>query len=157
MQTSDFLSALALCTSVGSAVYARWSGTAAQRANEIALHNERLKIYKGLQMFHMTLVTRGVGFPDEAIWHFGDHAHLSEFYFPAADYERLTEIMDAAIRVKGMHDTWTGYRDSGDARARDAATAMHAELRAVVALCKASDEKLREQLRLSRKSPNKLV
>ena len=93
MQNSDVIAALALCASIGSAVYLRWSGIAAQRANEMALHNERLKIYKGLQVFNTTVVTRGGGFPDEAILSYSDHAHLSEFNYPEAGYISLTAIV----------------------------------------------------------------
>jgi len=58
MGISDVIAAIALCASAGSALYARWAGKAAQRANEIAIHNERLRIYKGLLKFRAVLTTR---------------------------------------------------------------------------------------------------
>jgi hypothetical protein len=153
----DPIALLALFVSGGAALYARWSAQATQRANEIAIHNERLSIYKGLQLFHMTLVTRGVGFPEEAIWHFSDHANLSEFYYSQSEYDQLKAIVDAAVALKGIHDEWTRQREEGDARASSTARAMNAGFRAVRDLCKAADEKLRARLRLDLSTPNRFI
>jgi hypothetical protein len=153
----DPIALLALFVSGGAVLYARWSAQATQRANEIAIHNERLTIYKGLQLFHMTLVTRGVGFPEEAIWHFSDHANLSEFYYSQGEHDQLKAIVDAAVALKGTHDEWTRQREEGDSHASDTARAMNVDFRAVRDLCKAADEKLRARLRLDQSTPNRFI
>ena len=113
METSNFIAALALCVSAGSAVYARWSGQAAQRANEIAIHNERLRIYKGLLAFRATLTTKGVNFPDEALWEFADLVLLSEFYFSQSAHKAMQKLLDDGNQIKARHDHWQHARDSG--------------------------------------------
>jgi len=112
MELSDFMTALALCVSAGSAVYARWAGKAAQRANEIAIHNERLRIYKGLLEFRAVLTTRGPGFPDDELWKFGDLVLLSEFYFSKAAHEEMQKLLEDGNQIKARYEHWQSTKES---------------------------------------------
>lgn len=62
---ADYISYIAILVSILATLYARWAGKAAQRANEIALHNEKLKIFQRFQEFHMSLVQSGAGFHED--------------------------------------------------------------------------------------------
>ena len=122
MGISDVIAAIALCASAGSALYARWAGKAAQRANEIAIHNERLRIYKGLLEFRAVLTTRGAGFPDDELWKFADLVLLSEFYFSKAAHEAMQKLLDDGNQIKARHEHWQSTKESRG----DTATAVRA-------------------------------
>lgn len=156
METSDFIAALALCASVGSAVYARWAGQAAQRANEIAIHNERLRIYKGLLAFRATLITRGPGFPDEALWEFADLVLLSEFYFSQSAHKAMQKLLDDGNQIKARHDHWQHTRDSGGDTVA-AVKAMHELHRATRDQCAVVADMLKPDLLLQNSNPRRLV
>jgi hypothetical protein len=109
---SDLLAVFALCASVASAAYARWAGRAAQRANEIAIHNERLRIYKGLLEFRAMLTTRGPSFPDDELWKFGDLVLLSEFYFSKAAHEAMQGLSKDGNEIKARYEHWQATREA---------------------------------------------
>ena len=48
MQVSDWIALLSAFVAILSALYARHSVQEARRANEIGLHNEKLKVFKGI-------------------------------------------------------------------------------------------------------------
>lgn len=57
-----------------AALYARWQAVAAQRANEISLHESRLAVHKGLGRFRTHISARGTsikegGFKSEVQTH----------------------------------------------------------------------------------------
>jgi hypothetical protein len=157
MDLTDLGAACAFLISILAAAYARWAGKAAQRANEIALHNQRLTIYKGLQAFHMALLAGGVAFQEDAIWRFSDHANLSEFYFPAKQYKVLQELVDDANAVKTSHILWESIKDVDVANAMSARIKLYEEFRALTVKCKTADADIRDRLRLDRTGPSRLV
>jgi hypothetical protein len=156
MDSSDLLAAFALCASVASAVYARWAGSAAQRANEIAIHNERLRIYKGLLEFRAMLTTRGPGFPDDELWKFADLALLSEFYFSEAAHDAMQKLLKNGNEIKARYEHWEATRESrGDTTT--AVQAMHELHRATRDQCGVVAEMLKPTLLLHKNKPTWLV
>jgi len=152
METTEFISVIALCASIGSAVYARWSGQATQRANEIAIHSERLKIYKGLLEFRAFLTTRGPGFPDEALWQFADLVLLSEFYFSSRAHEAMKALLEDANQIKARHDHWQQTKESGR-DSTSAVQAMHELHRATREQCAVVAELMKPDMLLHSSKP----
>ena len=156
MVTSDVIAVLALCASAGSALYARWAGKAAQRANEIAIHNERLRIYKGLLEFRSILTTRGPSFPDDEMWKFADLVLLSEFYFSKAAHEAMQKLLDDGNQTKARYELWQSMKDScGDiATATRAMNDLHCATRD---RCGAVADMLKPDLLLHANKPSWIV
>lgn len=156
MDTFDFFAALALCASAASAIYARWAGKAAERANEIAMHNERLKIYKGLLEFRAVLATRGPGFPDEELWKFWDFVLLSEFYFSKKAHIAMKKLADDGNQIKAQYDLWHGMRESsgGLNLSRQTLDALHRSTRDE---CGAVADLLKSDLLLYANKPTWLI
>lgn len=97
-----------------AALYARWAAIAAQRANEIAIHNERLKIYKAIWNHHATLATRGPHYPEDALWVFHDAVQLSEFYFGTSEYEALKGILGDSFEILNLSGLWDITKSQGE-------------------------------------------
>jgi hypothetical protein len=156
MDSSDLLAVFALCASVASAVYARWAGRAAQEANEIAIHNERLRIYKGLLEFRAILTTRGPGFPDDELWKFADLALLSEFYFSEATHKAMQKLSADGNEIKARYEHWQATKESrGDTRT--AVQAMHELHRSARDQCGVVAEMLKPTLLLHKNKPTWLI
>jgi hypothetical protein len=98
-----FLSAL---VAMLSALYARWQARAADKSNQIALHADRLDVYKGLVRFRAYITARGVSIKDDEVWKFAEAAELSEFYFPAAVHKRMDSVFQRAIELLSLNDQW---------------------------------------------------
>ena len=153
MDTSDFFAAFAVCASAGSALYARWAGKAAQRANEIAIHNERLRIYKGLLEFRAVLTTKGSSLPDGELWKFADLVLLSEFYFSKAAHEEMHKLLKDGNEIKARYEHWQSTKEShGDSAA--AVRAMNDMHRATRDQCGAVAEMLKPALLLHANKPS---
>lgn len=145
---SDWIALAAFAVSGLAAAYARWSAKAAERANRIAIHNEKIRIYRGLLEFRAVLATRGPGFPDEDLWKFHDLVTLSEFYFSDKEYAALQEIVKDAHQVKTRNDLWKHLRDERDPNAPEAAKEMHALHRGVRDRCEIVAAQLKPGLKL---------
>ena len=156
MDNSDLFAAFALCASVGSAVYARWSGKAAQQANEIAIHNERLRIYKGILSFRATLTTRGPGFADEVLWEFSDLVLLSEFYFSDRVHKSMQKLLEDGNQIKARYEHWQDTKETRN-NSEAAVKAMNELHRATRDQCGAVADMLKPALRLGAKMPTWLV
>lgn len=157
MSWSDLFAFLAVVVAVLSAMYSRWSAMAAQRANEIATHNERLRIYRGLLNFRMTLTTRRASFPDEALWEFADFVLLSEFYFSERAHNEFQKLLDEGNQIKAMHEVWQHNRKTGQGDAARARTTTKEMLRKTKDRCGELIDMLKPDLRLEASKPGWLV
>lgn len=149
MTESDLIAFGAAFVAALSALYSRWSAKAAERANDIAVHNERLRIYKGVLRFRAVLITRGTGFPDESLWELADLVVLAEFYFSRQAYEGLQKLLNDGGQIKARHDHWRSTVDGGG-NGREGARALHELFRETRAHCDTVLEMLKPDLRLSR-------
>jgi hypothetical protein len=113
----DWVSAIAALVSVVAAVYARWQAKAAERQNEIALHNERLRLYHATLHFGSTLAGKGPRISDEDAWKFRESAELAEFYFDEPLYKKLSVIFDDALQLLTKNDQWGEAKEAGDSTA----------------------------------------
>lgn len=157
MTWSDLVALLAAFVAILSALYSRWSAKAAQRANEIAIHNEKLRIYRGLLDFRAALITRGPGFPDEVLWQFADVALLSEFYFSEGAHKEFAELVNDANKIKALHDVWRHNRESKQGDAQKTAKSMNELHRNTRDRCEALAKSLKPALRLEVGTPRWLI
>lgn len=118
------VSIVSALVAVLSALYARWQARAAERQNEIALHNERLRLYHATLHFGSTLAGKGPRIDDGDAWRFRESAELAEFYFSEAVHKKLSVIFDDALQLLSKNDQWAEAKSTGDA---GAATALNNE------------------------------
>lgn len=155
MNTSDIIATAAVILAAAATFYAKRSADSArsaaqsaERANHLALHNERLVVYAALQEFKRSVERYGHGFPDTAVWSLSEAARLSEFCLPQRHYKTLSHIVDTAVKVKGSRSDWEDYRTAGDtAQAEPALVQLHAQTAELRNLCDTCDRDLREHLR----------
>lgn len=102
-----------------SALYARWQAGAAKRANDIALHESRLSIYKGLARFRVHLTGNGPNLKEEEVWRFLEAAEMSDFYFPAGTFKKLMSIFEGAQALLILNEEWRDARGVKLGRAQD--------------------------------------
>ena len=101
MDTSDWISLTALFVSVVSVLFARFAASQAGRANDIALHSEKLKIFKGFLEFRREIAGMGSSFDESTLCRLYEHIQLSEFYFGQKFYDQLKQLWDCAYNVVG--------------------------------------------------------
>jgi hypothetical protein len=157
MAWSDIIAILAALVATHSAVYVRWSAKATQRANEISIHNERLRLYKGLLTFRATLYTKGSSFHVESLWEFADIALLSEFYFSEDQYILFKNVVDRCHHILSMRDKLHHMQEFGGANTSDAARKIESAYNETRSQCDALVEKLRPVLRLVVGKPSWLI
>lgn len=106
MDLSDLIALGSVVVAILAALYARWSALAAQRTNEIAIHNERLKVYRSVLDFGATVAARGPSILEEHVWRFNEAVQLSEFYFDAKIHEALEGVFNDALDLLSKNDQW---------------------------------------------------
>jgi len=131
-----------------SALYARWQAVAAGRANEIALHENRLAVYKGLARFRAHISARGVTIKEEEVWRFSEVVELSEFYFPSTIYPRLNKIFEDALKLLSMNDEWEEARRSNAGQANSIVKMRHELMRAIRDECYKITDEIKRHLRV---------
>jgi len=85
METNTLIALGSFLAALLAALYARWAATAARRQNEIAIHNEKLKIYKAFLDFRSKLTARGDDVPERDLYlELFPHVQLAQFYYTDA-------------------------------------------------------------------------
>lgn len=105
MQTSDLISIASFFGALLSALYARHAVGEARRANEIAVHNEKLRIYRDVLEIHGLLTTKGVTIKERDLFSHYECIQLAEFYFSPAIYEKLKLAFDTACEIANLSDS----------------------------------------------------
>lgn len=131
-----------------SALYARWQAIAAGRANEIALHENRLTVYKGLARFRAHISARGTSIKEEEVWRFSEIVELSEFYFPSTLYPRLNKVFEDALKLLSLNDEWEEARRHNEEQAKAFVKQRHELMRATRDECYKITEELKPHLRV---------
>ena len=122
METSYLISFLAILISGLSALYARHAVKEAMRSNEIAIHNERLRIFKGILELRGELVRRGVNIKEHDLFEYYEYVQLSEFYYNQTIHEKTKYYFDTALEVVKQHDLWEAAENKEDRNKRVAKT-----------------------------------
>jgi hypothetical protein len=97
-----------------AAVYAKATVTAAERANEIAIHSERLKTYKGIVSIHGLLQAKGIQFPEYDFWSKYDYVELTEFYFSKPLADRTQQYFELGKKIVASRAFWQEAREAGE-------------------------------------------
>ncbi|MEQ8183157.1 hypothetical protein [Marinobacter salarius] len=111
---SDFIAGVALAIALLSAVYVRHSVKAAEHANQIAIHHERLKIYKALVSLVSALSARGVAIGKDDVWAFYEPATLSKFYFKPDLATALLKVFDDSVTLISKKAEWGDTSHGGE-------------------------------------------
>jgi hypothetical protein len=97
-----------------AAVYAKATVRAANKANEIALHSEKLKTYKGILDILLLLQRDGVKISAIDLWNNYDYVELTEFYFNKALSDRVREFYDLCKAIVASRNYQEEARERGE-------------------------------------------
>lgn len=95
-----------------SALYARHSVTEVRKENDIALHEDRARIYRGVVEFGHKLVVKGEHITEDDLCSFDASVQLSEFYYEKDIYKQLDSIYVASTQLITKHEEWVRSDDS---------------------------------------------
>jgi hypothetical protein len=131
MEWSNIVSIVSVFIAGLAALYARWAALAASRQNEIALHSERLRVYRGVVDYGCKLAGRGPAIKQTDVWTFNESVQLSEFYFNRAIFERLDSVFEESMQLLGLNDEWSSADHGRDAKRElnSQRHALHGKLR----------------------------
>ena len=85
-ESSNVIAVISALISCLAAVYARWQAKSGAHANKIAIHENRLRVYKGVLRFHGQNAV-GISISDKEFWDFVEISEISEFYYPKHTYK----------------------------------------------------------------------
>lgn len=131
-----------------SALYARWQALAAGHANEIALHENRLTVYKGLVRFRAHISAHGTSIKEEEVCRFAEAAELSEFYFPPHIHPRLDAIFEQAMKLLSLNDEWEQAKQYDQDKANGLVKQRHELMRGTRDECYQITNELKPHLRV---------
>lgn len=151
LDISNLIALGSLFAALLAAVYAKSTVRTANKANEIAIHNERLKIYRGFVSFHSALNSQGVGINDKDLWAVFEHVELSEFYYSAQLYEDFQRYFSLAREIRARKDLWSTIEEESGTQARVAyVKETHEIYKRCLDLGKQLDQEFRSKLRVWR-------
>ncbi len=146
--TTNVISILAALVATLSALYARWQAQSVQRANEIALHENRLGIYKGVGRFRSHLTAHGAAFSEDELWRLNDVVQLSEFYFPPHIHDKMNSIFNDAMDLMSKHEQWCELREAGSDEARALAKPKQESMKRLRKQCVDVADELKKHLKV---------
>ncbi len=153
---SFYISIIACGGAILSALYARWSAKHAERANEIALHNERLKIYRGFLDFKFELKQRPTDFSITSLVDFENHVRLAEFYFDSGLYRLLKQFSEIAVQIYAKRDCHKSTHGNHVNQERSGSDVLLNQIHSLSEQCQnllpIIDEEFRKRLRLTTSS-----
>lgn len=125
-----------------SARTARQANEIALRQNEIAIHNERLKIFKAFLDFRGKLRTQGASVSERDLWmDFWPHAQLAEFYYSSETSAELNKFIallkDEFFAFRELAENDSSYNQQ-----------THAKYNECMNLAGQIEEEMRKELKL---------
>ena len=148
MDLSLALSLISLVLAAGAVAYAKASADAASRANEIAIHGERLKVFHGMLELRTRLTAHGTKLSDRRLFELHDHFVLCEFYFPERIHKLATKFFETAREMNG-HEMLIEATENHDQRSRKVHQA-HDALKQARGLADELEEAMKAYLRLEK-------
>lgn len=151
METSTLVALLSALAAVLAAAFAYRSVTTAERANEIALQNERLRIYRGYLDMHARVQAHGKAFREQDLWSdFYNHVQVAEFYFDKPLHDLLKQYFQGLWNVVAQRELLDAPDQTPEAR-RAQVTRIYAALNTCRGLHAEIDAAFRLRLRLVEK------
>lgn len=120
----------------------------AKHSIQIALHGDRLSVYKRLIRFRAQISARGCGIKAEDAWGFGEMAELSEFYYPAAIHSRLDSIFERALKLLSLNDEWELEKELNAEKANELNQQRHKLMQETRDDCYAISKDIKSYLRV---------
>jgi len=151
IQLSNVIAIGAAIIACISILFAYKSSTAANHANEIAKHNDRLLIYKALLRFRGVLVAKGENFSEESFWKFDDAVQLSEFFYKESSFKALEEIRENASQVQNNIILYEITKEQGKEKYNDLREKTRNLCRKTRDQCTVASELLKKELKLDGK------
>ena len=145
MQNSDWIALIAVCVALLSSLYARHAVGEARRANDIAINNQKLRIYRGVMEIYGLLMRKGVQIREGELFNHYEYIQLSEFYFNSSIYKKLYNAFDGAWEIVRLHDCWEAAEKREE---KVFVEKTRAQLRQVRDQFKAIADEIRNHLRL---------
>jgi len=148
LSTGDWIALVSFFGALLAAVYAKAAVTAAERANEIALHSEKLKTYKGIVSIQSLLRGKGTHFPEYDFWSKYEYVELTEFYFNKALSDRVHEYFNLGREARASADLWEEAHARGDNERKEAVAKTWDLFNRCIELGDEVVEELKKELRL---------
>lgn len=148
LDTGNLISLGAFLAACLVAVYAKATVRAADKANEIALHSEKLKTYKGILSIQSLLRAKGVRFPEYDFWSKYEYVELTEFYFSKALSERVHEYFNLGRDVSISRELWEEAHARGDDERKAAVKKTWDQFHKCIELGDKVVEELKRELRV---------
>jgi hypothetical protein len=101
MESGNWIALVSALFACGAAFYVRKAATEARRQNEIAIHREKLKIFKGFEYFRIRLKGFGADVSDDDYLKLHDLVELSRLYYPKAAYDAMNTFR---AQIEQMRD-----------------------------------------------------
>ncbi|MBL8417383.1 MAG: hypothetical protein JNN31_04020 [Dechloromonas sp.] len=131
MDPGSLISLCSAFAAILAAVYARWQATAAKKANEISLHENRLKVYSGLSRFRVHITGQGTNIKEEEVWRFAEIVELSEFYFSENISVRMNSVFDRSLKLLSLNDEWKTAKEFDHCTAKPLVQPRHDLMREI--------------------------
>ena len=113
MDMSNWIALLSFLAALLAALYARWAATAARRQNEIAIHNEKLKIFKAVLDFRSKLTAYGTDVPERDLYlELFPHVQLAEFYYDDVTTATLNTFFECLREMIDLRELAASTKDS---------------------------------------------
>lgn len=148
LDAGDLIALLSFLAACLAAVYAKATVKAAERANEIELHSEKLKTYKGIVGIQSLLRAKGIHFSEYDFWIKYEYVELTEFYFNKALAQRVAEYFDLGKKVVATRGLWEEAKERGEEERKAAVQRTWNHFNKCIELGDAVIEGLKTELRL---------
>lgn len=148
MELSDTISIASFLAAILAALYARWSANAARHQNDIALHGERLRVYRGVLAYVGKIAGQGPSIKENDVWAFDEWVQLSEFYYNKTIYERLDAVFKQSLELLGVNDLWV-HEDMAPDEKKELNAKRHSLYTKLRNECLVIREDMKEWLRIS--------
>jgi len=148
MDTGSLISLCSAFAAILAALYARWQAVAAKKANEISLHENRLKVYSGLSRFRVHITGQGTNIKEEEVWRIAEMAELSEFYFSENIAARMNSIFDRSLKLLSLNDEWKEAKEVDFSAAKPLVQPRHDLMREIRDDCYTITDDMKRVLRV---------
>ena len=143
MEMNNWIELLFFLVAVLSALYARWAAMAARRQNEIAIHNEKLKIFKAFLDFHSKLTAYGADVSETDLYlELFPQVQLSEFYYSGVVHVELKKFFDSVSEMIALREAVVSSKD------KDIISKKHSQLNVCRTSAKQVEDLMKSELRL---------
>ena len=100
ISTASLLALLSFLGAVLAALYARWTWYEAHKANDLAVHSNRVEIYRALNDLRYAVQSKGVGVKTSDVVPFFRPSKEARFYFSNQETsKKLTEYFDTCFAL----------------------------------------------------------